>query len=233
MRSIDKRELFYDSFDGFEESLSVYDTSRRVEVLIGQFLGAEKLKGKKVLDVGAGLGFFSKAMSEMGADVLATDLAPNLVEKIKQRVGCPSVCADALALEKQFGQGAFDVVISSEAIEHTPDPNAALREMAAVLKPGGLLSVSTPNLVWYPVVRGATLLKARPFEGFENFSTFGSMRKTLEGCGLTIVKEQGLHLFPFQLGMHGVSRWMDGNLQGLRGLMINLCVLAQKPGGGK
>jgi 2-polyprenyl-3-methyl-5-hydroxy-6-metoxy-1,4-benzoquinol methylase len=228
MRKLDQRELFYNSFQGFEESLSAYDTARRVEVLTKDFLGPDRLRGKYALDVGAGLGFFSKAMRDLGADVLSTDLAPNLVEKIRERVGCAAVCADALALRNQFGEETFDIVLSSEAIEHTPDPNAALREMAAVLKPGGYLSLSTPNLLWYPVVRISTLLKARPFEGLENFSTFGSIGRTLSSCGLTIIEQRGLHLFPFQFGMHRLSRWADEHLQLARPLMINLCVLAQK-----
>jgi hypothetical protein len=45
---------------------------------------------------------------------------------------------------------------------------------------------------------------------------------------MEIVAEQGLHLFPFQFGMHGFSRWCDRRCQWARGVMINLCLLAQK-----
>jgi hypothetical protein len=50
----------------------------------------------------------------------------------------------------------------------------------------------------------------------------------MRSAGLEILRERGLHLFPFQLPVHGLSRWCDRNLQLLRGGMINLCVLGRK-----
>ena len=49
-------------------------------------------------------------------------------------------------LAGNFAPNQFDVVVSSECIEHTPDPAEAVRQMVLVLKPGGLLAISTPNL---------------------------------------------------------------------------------------
>ena len=50
--------------------------------------------------------------------------------------------------------------------------------MIKVLKPGGLLAISTPNLVWWPVVKAATMAKVRPFDGLENFSTWRGLKRT-------------------------------------------------------
>ena len=155
-------------------------------------------------------------------------LGPGLVRRTRERVACTGVVADALALEEQFGRNSFDLVVSSECIEHTPDPDAALRQMIAVLRPGGYLSVSTPNVVWWPVVRLATAIGARPFDGLENFSSWPSISRAISESGATIVQQRGLHLFPFQLPLHSLSRWCDRHLQPLSGLMINICVLAQK-----
>ncbi len=212
----------------FEEALSTYDTRRRVETLVDEFLPGDAIAGRTALDVGCGLGFFSERLAARGADVTACDIGPGLVEQTRRRVGCRAEVADALRLADHFGTGRFDVVVSSECIEHTPSPAEALRQMAAVLKPGGLLSVSTPNLLWLPVVRLATATKLRPFDGHENFSTWSFLRRTLEDAGVQVLRERGLHLFPFQLGMHALSRWCDGRAQALRGLMINLCILGRK-----
>ncbi|MFV1966828.1 MAG: class I SAM-dependent methyltransferase [Pirellulaceae bacterium] len=212
--------------DRFAESLSSYDTRRRVEVLVDMFLTDDMLRGKQVLDVGCGLGFFSERLVQRGASVVASDIGPTLVERTRERVGCTGVVADALELVTQLGRDRFDGVVSSECIEHTPDPVAAIGQMVQVVKPGGFLAVSTPNLLWSPVVRLATRLHLRPFDGYENFSSWGAIRRVFRDNGAPIVWEQGLHLFPFQLPFHRLSKWCDKRCQTLRSLMINICVLA-------
>jgi 2-polyprenyl-6-hydroxyphenyl methylase/3-demethylubiquinone-9 3-methyltransferase len=214
--------------EAFRTALSAYDTQRRIEILVDKFLGQERLEGRSVLEVGAGLGFFSDRIQRLGGLVTATDIGAHLVEEVRRRVGCRSECVDALSLIEYFGRQSFDVVLSSECVEHTPDPMEAVAQMGEVLKPGGYLALSTPNILWSPIVRIATLTKFRPFDGLENFSSFGQIRRTLQRCRIRVIEEYGLHLFPFQLPLHGVSRWCDKHLQSVRMLMINICVLGQK-----
>jgi 2-polyprenyl-3-methyl-5-hydroxy-6-metoxy-1,4-benzoquinol methylase len=214
--------------EAFESALSTYDTRRRVEVLVDEFLADDMVTGKTALDVGCGLGFFSERLVHRGATVTACDIGPTLVEQTRQRARCEAVVADALALRDQFGPDRFDLVVSSECIEHTPHPADAIRQMVSVLKPGGFLALSTPNVLWYPVVRAATILRLRPFDGHENFSTWRGIRRVLASEGCAIVREHGLHLFPFHFKLHRLSTWCDRHLQPLRGMMINICVLAQK-----
>ena len=214
--------------DRFAAALSDYDTQRRVEVLIDEFLTDDMLAGKSVLDVGCGLGFFSKRLVQRGADVTACDIGPTLVEKTRARASCRGEVADALALSAHFGWEQFDGIVSSECIEHTPDPQQALAEMVRVVKPGGFIALSTPNIVWSPVVKAATLLRLRPFDGHERFSSWRTLRRGLEQNGAEVTHTVGLHLFPFQLRLHQLSTWCDHHLQALRGAMINLCVLAAK-----
>ncbi|HEY6388271.1 MAG TPA: methyltransferase domain-containing protein [Candidatus Acidoferrum sp.] len=229
MRQITEKELIHERLgDEFVQAISDYDTGRRLSVLIDEFLPAGWLAGKRVLDVGTGLGFFAERLQQRGAKVTAVDIGNGLLNRVRQRVGCECLSVDALELSQYFGEGAFDVVLSSECIEHTPSPERALREMCKVLRPGGHLSISTPNRIWYPVVRAATLLRLRPYDGFENFSSFQTIRATLESEQVMIMREKGLHLIPFQLPLQRLSRWCDENVQALRGCMINLCVLAQK-----
>ena len=229
MRVLDPRELCHDRLaDRFGDLLSNYDTQRRLDTLIDEFLPVERLAGATVLDVGCGLGQFSERLQARGAKVTATDIGTRLLDLTRERVGCECVQADALDLATVFGEDRFDIVVSSECIEHTPDPREALRQMAKVLKPGGWLSLSTPNRIWQPVVHLATKLRLRPFDGYEHFLSWGQVRETLQNSGLILKRERGLHLFPFQLPLHRLSRWCDSRLQALRGGMINLCVLAEK-----
>lgn len=224
-----EKELSHERLgDTFATALSHYDTQRRVAILIDAFLGQTPLTGLRVVDVGCGLGFFSARLKALGADVLATDIGPGLVQKTRQRVGCAGEIADVLQLSDQFGEDCFDGLVSSECIEHTPDPAAALRQMVRVVKPGGFLSISTPNIVWWPVVKLATMLRLRPFNGHENFSSWAGLRHALETNGAIVERQFGLHLFPFQLPLHPLSTWCDQHLQALRGVMINLCLFARK-----
>ena len=229
-RRVHPKELCHERLgDQFAHALSNYDTSRRVEILVDQFLSADRLVGRRVLDVGCGLGFFSERLQALGARVTACDLGPQLVARTRERVGCTAVVADALRLSEQFLPGSFDVVVSSECIEHTPDPLRAVREMAALVAPGGYLSLSTPNVLWSPVVKLATWLRLRPFDGYENFSSWRTLRRALHDAGLVVRQAYGLHLFPFQFRMHGLSRWIDAHGQWARGAMINICLLGQRP----
>lgn len=229
MRTITRKELIHERLgDRFEHALSLYDTHRRLDVLVDEFLAQDDLRGKQVLDVGAGLGFFSERLQQKGASVTAVDIGAGLLRRVHERVGCECREVDALTLVDTFGENRFDVVLSSECIEHTPSPADALRQMCRVLKSGGKLSVSTPNVVWYPVVRAATTLKLRAFDGLENFSSSRSIGQVLASEEVEVVREKGLHLFPFQLPLHRLSRWCDENLQAIKGCMINVCVLGQK-----
>src|SRR5262245_570711 len=179
--------------DGFAEALSLYDTQRRVQVLVDDFLPDSIVAGKRVLDVGCGLGFFSRRLVERGAVVTACDIGTGLIDRTKRFAGCDAVVADALDLRGQFGSEAFDVVVSSECIEHTPDPARAIAEMLAVVRRGGYLSLSTPNIVWNPIVRLASAMRLRPFDGFEHFSSWSAIRQRVAAGGGTIVMERGLH----------------------------------------
>jgi 2-polyprenyl-3-methyl-5-hydroxy-6-metoxy-1,4-benzoquinol methylase len=228
-RTLTEQDLAYERLgDKFDEALSEYDTQRRVETLIDEFLADVALQGRSVLEVGTGLGYFARRLTQRGANVTATDIAPSLVDRVRRNVGCRAQVADALRLGDQFAAESFDAVLSSECIEHTPDPNEAVVQMCRLVRPGGVLVLSTPNVVWQPVVRLASRLRLRPFDGLENFSSWRGLRRVLRDEGLEVLQERGLHLFPFQVGMHGLSHWCDRRLQAFRGGMINICLLARK-----
>jgi len=214
--------------ENFARLLSDYDTTRRLEVLIDDFMSPLDLRGKRALDVGCGLGFFAQRLVERGAIVTACDIGPTLVELTRKRAGCECIVVDALHLRDHFGDEQFDIIVSSECIEHTCDPRAAVNQMLAVLKPGGVISLSTPNVLWEPIVKGATAVKIRPFDGLENFSSWGGLRQLFVANGVSIMAEKGLHLFPFQIPLHGLSRWCDAHLQALKGGMINICISGRK-----
>lgn len=214
--------------DRYESVTSAYDLARRLDVLVDEFLGDVDLRGRLVLDGGCGPGRASERLRARGARVVALDLAPRMLALATARGAARAAVGDVARLP--FGEGTFDVVLSTEVIEHTPDPLDSARELYRVLRPGGHLVLSTPNWLWQPVVRAASLLRLRPFDGLENFPRPAALRRALEVAGADVRDHRGVHLWPFQLRpLLGALRAMDRHGTRLLPLMINQCLHAVKP----
>jgi SAM-dependent methyltransferase len=107
-------------------------------------LAAGLAEGKRVLDAACGEGYGSALLARAGAATVAgVDIDEPTVQRARERYGLDFQVADIASLP--FGDGAFDLVVSFETIEHVPNPEAALAELARVLDPAGLLVISTPN----------------------------------------------------------------------------------------
>lgn len=223
------RELTHDRLaDRFDDLMNPYDVERRLSVLVDDFLAQVELQGRRVLDAGCGTGRGALALEERGASVTAVDLGPRLVAATRRRIAGEALVGDVLRLP--FADATFDVVFSSEVIEHTPDPLAAAVDMYRVLKPGGHLVLSTPVWLWQLPVRAASLLGVRPYDGLENFPKPGALRKALARAGARVVEHRGIHLLPFQLSfLHPFLRSMDRYGKTLLPLMINQCIHCTRP----
>jgi 2-polyprenyl-3-methyl-5-hydroxy-6-metoxy-1,4-benzoquinol methylase len=224
-----ERELTHDRLVGrFDELMDDYDVGRRTAVLVAEFLDPIGLRGKLVLDGGCGVGGLTRAMADRGARVVAVDIGPQLAATTRDRHHCQAVVGTLTSLG--LASNVFDAVLSSEAIEHTTDPDAAVLELYRVLKPGGHLALSTPNRLWQAPVRAASALGLRPYDGFENFVWPWRLRRTLERAGARIESHRGVHLWPFQIKpLRGVLRQVDRYGTALLPLMINQCIHCTKP----
>ncbi len=95
------------------------------------------VKGKFLLDVGCGAGYFSRLMAEAGARVTGVDISPRMIEHARTAGGDISYEAiDAAALAERFAPHSFDVATSCIALQDMPDPAQAFRAIHTVLKPG-------------------------------------------------------------------------------------------------
>lgn len=99
-------------------------------------------KETKILDVGAGHGAFTKRLYDMGYDVAACDLFPE--EFYYKEVECKKV---DITQEFPYEDNSFEMAIAIEVSEHINDHENFFGEMSRILKPGGTLYLSTPNIL--------------------------------------------------------------------------------------
>jgi len=101
------------------------------------------LRGKRILDVGCGLGQFLLEARAHGAEVLGIDVSPEACQFVRQRLGLPvsSKPVEQWATETE----PVDAVVMNDLIEHVNEPLSYIIAARAVLRLGGVLLLHTPN----------------------------------------------------------------------------------------
>jgi 2-polyprenyl-3-methyl-5-hydroxy-6-metoxy-1,4-benzoquinol methylase len=107
-----------------------------------------EVKGKRVFDAGCGSGVYSQWLIERGAEVVAVDASPKMVELAKQRLGS-KVAVRQADLSKPLiflHDSSFDVVLCPLVLEYIEDWHSTFAEFYRVLRPGGhfVFSVTHP-----------------------------------------------------------------------------------------
>jgi len=144
--------------------------------------------GERVLDVAAGSGDLAVALrrkTQPGGEVWITDINRRMLERGRDRlldegVAAPAVQCDAERLP--FPSGYFDCVTVGFGLRNMTRKDAALAEMARVLKPGGRLVVLEFSKVWKPLERAYDLysFKVLPWLGDKVVGDPGAYRYLAE-----------------------------------------------------
>ncbi len=116
---------------------------------------AQWLTGLRVLDLASGEGFGAAILAHTAASVLGIDIDPLTVEHSRLNYGAERLdfqVADALDLG-HMPAGHFDAVVAFEMVEHLDDHDRLLDQIRHVLRPGGLVIMSTPDRRVYEGVR--------------------------------------------------------------------------------
>lgn len=196
--------------------------------------GRVALHGARVADVGCGGGLLSEALAKGGANVTAIDLAPEVIEVATLHLHetnaawpSPLVVDYRLCSSHELAAaepGAFDAVCCMELIEHVPDPAALVSDLAALLRPGGKLFLSTLNRTpasFATAIIGAEYvarLLPRGTHDYRQFLKPSELAACLRGVGLTLDEISGIAYNPLNR-----KAWLT------RHTAINYLVCASKP----
>ncbi len=103
--------------------------------------------GMTVLELGCGAGYFTQELARSGADIVAIDVSPELLEIARTNCSSPNVqyqIQNAYALS--YSEAVFDSVVGSSVLHHL-EIEEALRDIYRVLKPMGTIYFTEPNML--------------------------------------------------------------------------------------
>jgi len=125
-----------------------YGQDRRLEMVRRHI----DLEGKRVLDVGCGIGTYIRRFRQYTDDVHGIEVEPERVAEASAELP-DIVCAVGEALP--YPDDHFDLVFSNEVIEHVQDDRRTAQEMVRVTRPGGLIVLFAPNRLYPFETHGA------------------------------------------------------------------------------
>ncbi len=165
-----------------------------------------------VLDLGCGLGDVARALGEAGANVVAADVSIENARRSHEnldRAGIPALVVQGEGEHLPFGDGAFDLVVLADVIEHVDSVSATLGEVARILRRSGRLICVTPLRATLGMMRAldrTAYVIARPtrmpYVGgrnpnvHERFLSAAELRAALIDAGLRPVRFERVCFYP-------------------------------------
>ena len=153
---------------GYDRHVAPQETELANEAL--RLVGLQR--GERFLDVAAGTGGLGLPAARLGANVLATDWSPAMIERFDERARAEGLAAEGRVMDchaLDLPDDAFDVVGSQFGVMLVPDQPRALLEMARVTRPGGRVLViaygEPAELEFLPVFLGALTAVVPEFPG--------------------------------------------------------------------
>ena len=163
------------------------------------------LSDLRILDIGCGAGLLCEPLTRLGAQVIGVDPSASNIAAAKLHAdkGHLSIDYRCTTIEQMDARERFDIVLAMEVVEHVTDIGAFLGRCAAMLKPGGLMVVSTLNRNWksfaLAIVGAEYILRWLPrgTHQWEKFVTPDELAQHLLQNKLVVTEETGVVYSPF------------------------------------
>jgi 2-polyprenyl-6-hydroxyphenyl methylase/3-demethylubiquinone-9 3-methyltransferase len=167
--------------------------------------GRTPLSGLRIADVGCGGGLASEPLARLGADVTGFDAAEGNIRAAAAHAVMVSLSIEYRAepAEAAAARGeVFDAVVALEVVEHVADVAAFLKALGAIVKPGGVVILSTLNRTArsyvMAIVGAERIMRWLPVgtHDWGKFPTPGELENAFAAAGLSVVDTQGMVLNP-------------------------------------
>jgi SAM-dependent methyltransferase len=184
----------------WKENLDPHVTYDNDDRVVNAILALGDVRGKRILEVGAGSGRDSIELARRGAHVTVIDYVPSSLEVVRRNAaaaGIPvtMVCGDGTGMP--FDEGTFDVVFHQGLMEHFKDERPLLRDNRRVLKTGGHVVIDVPQR-WHIYTVGKKVLIAMDkwFAGWETEYSIRELTNLVESEGFAVEHRFGDWMIP-------------------------------------
>ncbi|MGZ3215572.1 bifunctional 2-polyprenyl-6-hydroxyphenol methylase/3-demethylubiquinol 3-O-methyltransferase UbiG [Paracoccus sp. T5] len=177
-------------------------------------------QGLRVLDIGCGGGLVAEPMARLGAEVVGADAAEGNIAVARVHADQQGLAVDYRATTAEALADAgevFDVVLALEIVEHVADPAAFIATCQRLVRPGGLVILSTLNRTARSF--GAAILGAewimrwlpRGTHDWNRFITPDELAAKAHAAGLVVVDRRGMVFNPLTFGWRLSDRDLSVN----------------------
>ncbi|MBT6843198.1 MAG: class I SAM-dependent methyltransferase [Candidatus Melainabacteria bacterium] len=148
--------------------------------------------GQAFVDVGCNAGANTEAARQLGFSTLGIDLGSTVIDNARELF--PENRFEVMSIEnlaeqvKQKQNDAFDLVFCSEVLEHTTDPSSFIKSVKAILNPGGILYLTTPDAGHFRVPKDFTTWKHVHTPDHICYFNRKNLTQLLEQHGLEVIK---------------------------------------------
>ena len=156
-----------------------------------------RVEGRKLLDLGCGMGTFLHLAQSEKWQSIGVDLSKEGCQFAREQYGLDVLCSDLF--EANFPSNYFDAVTLFHVLEHVPDPKSIIKACYDLVKPGGLVFFSTINRnlkSWALAIIGAEhVLKLIP-KGSHHYDKLirpKELHQWCRECDLNIIEKIGIH----------------------------------------